>query len=523
MVDMSGAPEQNYFILRNSLYNVAGWAVPVVVNFVSVPIIVHKLGYDAYGVWTLVMAVMGYFTLLDMGGVKGGIRYLAEFNAKGDADQASAIVSLGLFAYLCIGLFGGLILFTITDPVLLKLIKLPDELRPLARQVFHFAALGFLLTMLQTYLLSLPQAVHRFDISTKVDSFFQVLNTAATIIALNQGHGLLSVIILRIASTALCCVAIVWLMRRCQPSWRLTRKIPLHLARKIFSYSLTSFAGRIGIMTANQLQVLVVGSILGAASVTVFSIPFQLISRVMGISSRLSMLIFPISSELSGTDRLDRLHEIYLSMSRMLFFLSMAQTLMFGLLAWDILAIWMGTAFASQASEILILVAIGYFADTTTNLPTQVCDGLTSPKLTSMFAFVRGCTSIVFALVGGSVAGVYGVAVGFAASCIIMSLVFNMFVHSRVIGLSYGLVIIRTQAESLAFGIGLALVALPFTLLKGKTSPDLVRFFLTAGALAVSLCVYGYLRICSRGQRQQIRAMLAGILRLKKRDTVDRR
>lgn len=513
MTSAQDIPEQNFSILRNSVYSIVGWLVPTFVNFISIPIIVGKLGYDAYGVWTLVMALMGYFALLDLGVAKGGIRYLAEYNAKGDTAQANDVISLGFLTYLCIGLCGGVLLFAITDPVLLKLIKLPDELRPLARQVLHLAALGFVVTMLQTYLLSLPQALHRFDISNKVDSTFQVLNTVATLIALSMGYGLLSVIVLRIVSSTLCCITLAFSIRGCLPNYRFSRRINRPLARQVLSYSLTSFVGRLGSTTANQLQIFVIGSILGATSITVFSIPFQLISRVMGISCQLSMVIFPISSELGHNENLERLHQIYLSMTRTLFFLNVAQVVLFTLFAWDILALWMGKAFADQASTLLALIAAGFFFDSTTNLPSQVCDGLSHPKVTSTFAFLRGAVGILFALVGGTTAGVLGVAVGFLLSCAVMAFAFNLYVHPRVIKLSYGQVVLKTHAESLIFGLAVMAVAFPFTLAQEHAALAVPAFLLKAIAVSLALALFGYARVLTKDQRQRLREGLAGLLR----------
>jgi len=512
MTQAPDAPPRSYSILRNSLYNLGGWLVPIAVNFVSIPIIVHRLGFDAYGVWTLVMAVMGYFALLDLGVVKGGIRYLAEFNAKGDTKRANEIISLGLFTYLCIGLVGGLLIYALTDPLLLPLIKLPDELRPLARQVLHLAALGFVVTMLQTYLLSLPQALHRFDISNKVDSAFQVLNTLATLAALSLGYGLFSVIVLRVASTSLCCATLMLTLKRCLPSLRLCLRFDWPLARRMFSYSLTSFVGRLGSTAATQLQVFVIGSLLGTAAVTVFSIPFQLISRVMGISSRLSMVIFPISSELGDGEGLARLHQIYLDMTRSIFFLNVGQIVLFVLFSWDLLALWMGSAFADQAGLILAVLAVGFFFDATTNLPSQVCDGLSHPKVTSTFAFLRGAVGIVFALLGGTLAGVLGVAAGFMLSCVIMALAFNLYVHARVIKLPLGTVLRSSCAESGLFGLAVLALALPFTLLRTHADFDLAAFLLKGCLVGLAFGLFGWLRILAPDQRLRLRARLKGLL-----------
>jgi O-antigen/teichoic acid export membrane protein len=483
---------KSYNFLKNSAFTTLGWLVPILVNFITVPIIVHNLGYDAYGVWVLVMAVMGYFALLDLGVAKGGIKFLAEANARGDISTANQVVSIGLVFYCAIGLVGGVGIALSVDTFLLDFIKTPEALKPTARIVFYLAAFGFFVTMLQTYLLSLPQALHRFDISNTVDSVNQIVISVITVLVVVVGFGLISVIVVRVIGNILCCISLVHRLKKCMPSLNFSTYFRWKLAKSVFSYSLISFIGRVGTTTATQLQTIIVGSLLGTTAVAVFSIPFTLISRVMGISSRLSMLIFPVSSELSGDLNMERLHEVYLTMTRNLFFLSVVQVVVFVLFSWEILRVWMGAEFADKASIILVMVAIGYFFDTLTNLPSQVCDGLGHPRITSIFAFIRGIVGILLTLVGGYILGVQGVAAGYMLSCIIVSALFNFYVHQKVIMLSY-MGVMGHYAESALFGT--LIFGLFFSIQNDLATFSLARLLIELSGVSFSFALIGYFRI----------------------------
>lgn len=496
--------DNRYSILRNSIFNLLGWIVPIIVNFISIPIIVRHLGYDQYGVWTIVMAVMGYFALLDLGVVKGGIRFLAEYNAKNDRHRANQVLSLGMYFYCFIGIVGSLLIASSVDLFILDALKIPPAFIPVARTVLYLAAPGFVITMMQTYLLSLPQAVHRFDISNKVDVTTQVLTTIATVFALWLGYALISVILLRIVGSLMACIALYAVARRYLPYFRLTLQIERCLLEKVFSYSLVSFIGRLGSTTANYVQTLVVGSILGTSAVTIFSIPFQLISRTMNLSCQLSMVMLPISSELGASAHLDRLHEVYLEMTRYIFFLNLAQVVMFVLFSRDILSLWMGRQFAEDAHTILVYIAIGFFFDTLTNLPSQVNDGLSHPKVTSTFAFLRGIAGILFAIAGGIYGGVQGVAFGFMLSCILLSVFFNLYVHKKTIKLSLWQVIHRACGRSILFGLFVLAVFAPLNLIT-HWEPNAARFMFKLALVSSSFAFYGYAYVLDDGKRLQIR------------------
>lgn len=488
--------------MRNSAFAALGWLVPILVNFLSVPIIVHNLGYDEYGVWALVMAVMGYFALLDLGVAKGGIKFLADANAKNDSASVDQVICIGLLFYCGIGAVGGFFISLSVDPLLLHLIKIPENLQSTARTVFHLASVGFFVTMLQSYLLSLPQAFHRFDVSNTIDSLNQIVSTVITVLVVVTGFGLTGVIVVRILANVVCCISLIRALRKLIPNFHFTTSINLQLARKIFSFSLITFVGRAGNVTANQLQTIVIGSLLGTAAVTVFTIPFTLVSRIMGISNRLSWLIFPVSSEFSGGKETERLYVVYLNMTKNLFFLGLFQVVVLSLFSWEILCVWMGAEFADKASIVLALVAIGYFFNTLTNVPSQVCDGLGFPRITSMFAFIRGAIGIVLTLAGGWLAGLMGVAIGYMASCVVVSAMFNLYIHPRIIKVPYSSVV-RECMESALFGALISIVIVTLHHLH-PTPFNVFKFSGEMLAITSLFAIFGYYRILDKDHRLRI-------------------
>src|SRR5262245_20496268 len=54
-------------LARNALSNLTGTAVGLVVGFVTMPLVVHHLGPDAFGLWVLASGVVGYVGVLDLG------------------------------------------------------------------------------------------------------------------------------------------------------------------------------------------------------------------------------------------------------------------------------------------------------------------------------------------------------------------------------------------------------------------------------------------------------------------------
>src|SRR5580692_12385408 len=83
--------------LRQLAKSIAGnwiaFAISVGVAFFLSPFIVHRLGNIAYGVWTLVVSMISFMSLLDLG-LRGAVtRFVARHHAQGNHQEASRAVS----------------------------------------------------------------------------------------------------------------------------------------------------------------------------------------------------------------------------------------------------------------------------------------------------------------------------------------------------------------------------------------------------------------------------------------------
>ena len=52
---------------HNTIWNLAGSGVPLIAAVAFIPFTLNRLGNEAFGVLTLIWALIGYFSLFDMG------------------------------------------------------------------------------------------------------------------------------------------------------------------------------------------------------------------------------------------------------------------------------------------------------------------------------------------------------------------------------------------------------------------------------------------------------------------------
>ena len=54
-------------LAKNTIYNIMGRALPMVVAFFTIPQVIKGLGVESFGVLSLIWVVIGYFGIFDLG------------------------------------------------------------------------------------------------------------------------------------------------------------------------------------------------------------------------------------------------------------------------------------------------------------------------------------------------------------------------------------------------------------------------------------------------------------------------
>ena len=103
-------------LARNTLWNLAGQALPLLAGIVLIPYIIKGLGTDRFGLLGIIWIVFGYFSLMDLGLGRATTKFLAEWLAKGESARISEMVWSSLLLQALFGVAGGGIIIALFRP-----------------------------------------------------------------------------------------------------------------------------------------------------------------------------------------------------------------------------------------------------------------------------------------------------------------------------------------------------------------------------------------------------------------------
>jgi len=380
-------------IRRNSSYNLIGSAIPLILSLVTVPVYLHLIGAERYGVLAIAWLLLGYFGLFDLGlGRATSFRIAALRDAA--PQERSDIFWAALVANVAMGCAGGAILWIASGYFFSHLFKVADAIRPEIIESIPWLALSVPVATLTGVLTGALQGREKFLqvnlISTASTIFFQL---APLSVAIFFGPRLFYLLASALLVRA---IALLWLMRACHQV--ITRGSRPKLIFSEIS-TLLRYGGWVTIASLfgpilYMIDRLTIGVMLNAVAVTIYTIPLQLAQRIAIVPSALTTALFPRLS--ASSEEHQRI--LGATATRVLCSIMTSPIIVAIFLIQPFLAVWVGTDLAIKAAPIGRILFVGFWANSLALVPFNQLQARGRPDLV---------TKILIAEIPPYIAGLY--------------------------------------------------------------------------------------------------------------------
>ena len=394
-------------VLRNVLYGVVTWVLPLCLGLIATPIIVNSLGHAEYGVYALILGLVGYSFTFNFG--RAITKYVAEYRAAGRSDEIAGVISSSLWLNISVGVAGSLLLCLLAGWLVRDVFAIPEASQRTTILAIYLASAIIFFTMLSQVFSSILHGLQRFDVYSKIFSVHSILLVTGNIVFALAYEGLLPLLAWNLAILVCFCVAYAVAARRLVPAKIEGSNTSGENLRKIIRYSASIVAYQV---LGNVVLLFERGWItqrLGSESLTYYVVPMSLGIYLHGFVSSLVMVVFPLASELEQ-DR-DRLRKLYTKATKLITALVLFVVLSVLVLNERFLTLWMGADFAAVAAPLLVphIVCFGLVAILT--ISWQMTEGLGRPHFNAVLTGVASIICIVLMVVLIDPYGNLGVAV----------------------------------------------------------------------------------------------------------------
>jgi O-antigen/teichoic acid export membrane protein len=365
---------------RHTLWNLAGNALPLLAGVFFIPYCLKELGYEAFGVLTLIWSLIGYFSLFDLG-VGRALTYEISHLIKGEKSQEipNALYA-GLALTVVTGAIGGLLIYLLAHPLASSWLKIAPALQADTQFAFEIAGLGIIFTTLTSGLRGAQEALGNFGFAN-VNKIF--LGTCmfclpAAAVWMHGPHLWVITIYLLLARV------VVFLMSCLQLRVYLFTKIEVqkmaHLIKPLLSFGgWVSVSGVVGPLMIYGDRFFV-GTLVGSALLPIYAVPQEALQRLLMFPVAFTGALLP---KIVGVDQAELKSRYRQSIWRMTWFMLPVCLLAAGL-AHPVLAWWISPDFANAALPIALILSIGIWLNSIATIPYTFLHGVGSTKSTAL-------------------------------------------------------------------------------------------------------------------------------------------
>lgn len=375
-------------LARNTIWNLVGSGAPLVVAVFSIPVLIHGLGKDRFGVLTLAWALIGYASLFDIGLGRALTQLVARKLGSGEEHEIPALAWTSLLLMLALGAAGSVAIIAISPWLVGRGLNVPGELQGETLQSFRLLGLSIPFVITAAGLRGLLEAHQRFGLINALRIPMGVFTFAGPLLVLPFSKSLVPVVGTLVAGRVFAWVGHLLICLRVIPE--LTRSITWE--RSVVG-SLLRFGGWMTVTNVVgplmvTLDRFLIGAMVSMTAVAYYATPYEVVTKCLLLPGALMGVMFPAFSTGFAQDP-GRTAVLFSRSVKFLFVVLFPILLCTVALAQDGLKLWLGAEFAGHSFRVLQWLAVGVFINSLAFAPFSFLQGVGRPDLTATLHLIE--------------------------------------------------------------------------------------------------------------------------------------
>jgi O-antigen/teichoic acid export membrane protein len=350
---------------RNMAAGVAMMVLNVGIMAVSYPVYLHYLGYEKYGVWLVLTAVL---TFMQMGGNLG----LGPAVAKLVAEEYGRENTRGIQSYAMMALailtlsatLGLALILTFRAPIV-QAFKLTGDNADLALRLLPYVGVLCIYAFLLSVLNATLAGVGRMDLQGYCETLARVLTLGTSLLLLRRGNGIASLLIGNVVSYAIMHVVVVVLIRWIVPV-RLLRPQNWDTGRlkRLLSFGTGIMGGSFLNMLLGPFNKLMISRYIGVSALPIYDISYAASMQARNVVEAGLRALMPEMSRLkadTSAAAADRIRSIYGRATRLVLLCGLPLLAgATGIIAWTpLLHLWLREKFVAELPGVMCIMLLG--------------------------------------------------------------------------------------------------------------------------------------------------------------------
>lgn len=441
-------------VLTNASWNGFFTLWSIAISFLLTPILIHYLGTEQYGVLLLIWSITGVLSIANLGLGEATLRYVAYHYGNNDVNGVNRVfgATLSFYVVICFVISG---IMMAAAPAIASLLNISSNEYNSVHWPIRLSALVFSLGIISRAFGAIPMALHRYDISSKINILQSVIRSIGYFLLVMTKFGILHLVLWDIATLLGTLLVQVSVIRKLAPEVKLIPSYSFRGFQEILGYSIFSLLTTVFLTIYRESGKLLLGRYIGPSSVAYLGTPDNVEQRIYTVIVSGSETMMPRFS--SNRDP-EVAKTLFLNGTWAALAVSIIFFIPIAVLMPDFLRLWINPEFARESAEVAQLLAVSYITQGTFVLPATFFRGTGKPWIVTAVLALAGIGTLLFSVVLIPIHGVLGIGYAYFFSSIIWPLGlfygwFKIFKASSVAPL-VRLVILPLVLSGVAFLVG---------------------------------------------------------------------
>lgn len=408
-------------ILKNVTWNLLGRFVPLISAIVAIPLLIKSLGIDYFGIFTLVLMVIGYFSLFDLGIGRALTKFISVEIGNGRNEKIPIYAGTGLSIMLMFSMIGLIISLSMSSWMVRHVLIVPLSLQEETIQIFYLLSLSLPIVIFTSGLKGILESFQRFALLNIINIPMGVFNFLAPLAVLPFTNGLLPIVVVLVVGRILGLLVLIISCYR-------VISVPLRLygIQKNLIVPMLRFGGWMTVTAIiGPLMVyadrFLISSVITIAVLAYYTTPYEMITKLWIIPGSIIRVLFPVFASGYIADK-ERMSVLYFKSIKYICLLMFPITVIIVTYAEEMLTMWLGSEFADKSYLILQILTIGVLFNSISQVPYTLIQSIGRPDITAKLHLVELPIYLIIVFFMVQYFGILGAAISWTFRIIIDSI-----------------------------------------------------------------------------------------------------
>ena len=368
-------------LARNTLWNLLGQLAPMSVGLFAIPLLIHHIGTDRFGILTIAWMVVGYFSLFDLGLGRALTNLVAQGLGGNRQDELPAIVWTANCVMAVMGIVGAIALAAVSPLLTYSLLKIPPSLQKETLHSLLLLSASVPLVISTAGFRGILEAQQKFGLLNIIRIPMGVATFLSPVAVLPFTNSLTALIGALVFARVIFLIAYIGLALREMPALRHRFAFDKALLRPLFTFGGWMTVTNVVSPMMVYVDRFLIGSLLSITAVAYYATPYEVATKLLIVPGALIGVLFPAFSTAMISDRL-RGATLYRRAAKFVGIFLFPVSFVLIVFGQDLLQLWLGHDFAVHSTRVLQILSLGVLANGLAFIPFALIQGMGRADIT---------------------------------------------------------------------------------------------------------------------------------------------